>query len=144
LRARYAQVYGEENRSRNKPYLIRRILWKLQADAYGGLSERLRQRARELLDESAVRTRFPRLAPIAAAPACVASVPLKPAKDPRLPPVGTLLRREFRGREIVVEVAPEGFLWEGRTYRTLSSIAREVTGTTWNGFVFFKLEEGAA
>ncbi len=49
----------------------------------------------------------------------------------------TILAREYQGRDIVVKVLDNGFEFEGRRYRSLSAIAREVTGTKWNGFLFF-------
>ena len=57
--------------------------------------------------------------------------------DPRLPPVGEEIAREYKGRKIVVKVRDAGFEYEGKLYRSLSAIAREVTGTKWNGFLFF-------
>ena len=59
--------------------------------------------------------------------------------DPRLPMVGTVLRRSWKGRTILVEVLPEGFRYEGRRYSSLSNIAVEITGTRWLGFAFFGL-----
>ena len=59
--------------------------------------------------------------------------------DPRLPMPGTLLSREYKGRVISVEVRENGFEFDGKIYKSLSSIARAVTGTRWNGFLFFGL-----
>jgi hypothetical protein len=50
---------------------------------------------------------------------------------------GTRLVREWNGRTIDVLVTESGMIWEGRTYRSLSAITREVTGTTWSGPRFF-------
>lgn len=50
---------------------------------------------------------------------------------------GARLVREWQGRNIVVDVGDDGFSWEGRRYRSLSSIAREVTGAHWSGPRFF-------
>ena len=60
LRGAYADVHGEESRSRSKPHLVRRVIWGLQAREQGGLSERARRRAEELADESLLRIRPPR------------------------------------------------------------------------------------
>jgi len=64
----------------------------------------------------------------------------------RLKP-GTVLVREYQGERHTVTVAPEGFLWQGKTHTSLSTIAREITGTAWNGPRFFGLrvagEQGA-
>ena len=53
--------------------------------------------------------------------------------------VGTILRRSWKGRTILVEVLPHGFRYENRQYLSLSNIAFEITGTRWNGFAFFGL-----
>lgn len=53
---------------------------------------------------------------------------------------GTRLLREWNGRTIAVEVTDTGFLWNERTYRSLSEIAREVTGAHWSGPRFFGLK----
>ena len=50
--------------------------------------------------------------------------------------------RTFQGRDLVVQVLDDGFAFEGRRYRSLSAIAREVTGSQWNGFAFFGLTRG--
>src|ERR1700722_8755864 len=59
LRARYAEVFAEPTRSGNRPWLIKRIAWRLQANAEGGLSERARQRAEELARDADLRLRPP-------------------------------------------------------------------------------------
>jgi hypothetical protein len=60
------------------------------------------------------------------------------------PPLGTRLVREWRGVEHVVTVTADGFEWCGRPYRSLSAIARAITGTRWNGWVFFGLRNRRA
>jgi Protein of unknown function (DUF2924) len=62
----------------------------------------------------------------------------KPAAKPRLRP-GTVLMREHRGVRHTVTVSPDGFVWHERTYLSLSSVARAITGTSWNGRRFFGL-----
>ena len=143
LRLKYAEVYGEENRSRNKDYLIRRIAWRLQANASGGISERARLRAQELANESDLRVSPPRHRSGAVDDAVTStlSVSYAPARDPRLPPPGTVITREFKGQTICVQVEQDGFRWNGQSFKSLSSIAREVTGKSWNGFVFFNLDK---
>jgi hypothetical protein len=61
--------------------------------------------------------------------------------DHRLPVPGTLLTRSFENRRIVVTVLKDGFEYQSRRYRSLNAIAREVTGTRWNGLLFFGLTE---
>jgi hypothetical protein len=88
LQQRYAVVFGETVRSRHKQYLIRRIAWRLQANAEGGLSERALRRAEELADVADVRVTPPRGGILAkpVAPATNANAPARPS-DARLPPV---------------------------------------------------------
>jgi Protein of unknown function (DUF2924) len=61
-----------------------------------------------------------------------------------LPRTGTLLVREWRGATHHVTVVADGFLWNGKSYRSLSSIARAITGTRWNGPRFFGMRAGAS
>ena len=65
----------------------------------------------------------------------------RPQRDWRLPQIGTALSRQYHGQQIVVHIAHDGFEFQGRHYRSLSAIAREVTGTRWNGLAFFGLTE---
>ena len=61
--------------------------------------------------------------------------------DPRLPLPGSFVTRRYKGREIVVKVRPKGFEFEGEVYRSLSAVAKAVTGKHWNGYHFFKLRQ---
>ena len=61
--------------------------------------------------------------------------------DPRVPPVGTVVRRVFDGKTHEVTVCVEGFEYEGRKYKTLSAIANQIAGSRWNGFLFFGLKK---
>jgi len=138
LRKRYAEVFGEGTTSRHKQFLIRRILWRLQASREGGLSERARHRARELAATSDVRLTAPKAKPAAQGEVTRVSA-IKISHDDRLPMLGAVITRPYKGRTIEVRVLPRGFEYEGTVYRTLSAVAREVTGTHWNGYHFFKL-----
>ncbi|MCC6672180.1 MAG: DUF2924 domain-containing protein [Planctomycetes bacterium] len=146
LRARYAEVFGGPTRSRNKPYLKKRVAWQLQANAEGGLSERAKARAAELAKNQELRVRMPgrgkaRAGAEAAAEAQARTVvrPFRGAHDPRIPMPGTVLTREYQGKPVRVTVLEQGFDYEGRVYRSLSAIAREVAGCAWNGYAFFGL-----
>jgi hypothetical protein len=66
------------------------------------------------------------------------------AADDRLPMPGALLTREYRGRTIRVRVLPKGFDFEGTIYRSLSAVAKVVTGAHWNGYLFFGIEKPAS
>ena len=137
LRERYAEVFGEESRSRHKRFLQKRIAWRLQANEEGGLSERALRRAEELARESDLRLIAPKGGGIQ--PGRTEVRAFKPTRDRRLPMPGTVITREYKGRTVSVTVLDEGFEYEGEIYRSLTAIARAVTGTHWNGFHFFGL-----
>jgi len=134
LRERYAEVFGEGSRSYNKQHLVKRIAWRLQALEEGDLSERARRRARELANDADLRIRPPAAA-LAQTETPAQTFVISP--DARLPMPGTLLKREYKGRTIQVRVLPQGFEFQGETYRSLTAIAHVITGTHWNGFHFF-------
>lgn len=138
LAKRFEEVFGEQCRSRHKRYLIRRIAWRLQADAEGGLTERARQRAEELANDAEIRVTPPREKKSAAEPPAP-TIPLPPQRDSRLPPPGNWIEREYKGRAIRVLVVAGGFEYEGKRYRSLSAIAKAVTGSHVNGYLFFRL-----
>lgn len=144
LRRKYAEVFGEDTTSRHKEFLIRRIIWRLQANQEGGLSERAKQRAVELATESDIRLTAPRPRLVAPGGETVAA-PIEFPKDDRLPMPGAIITRRYKNQTIEVRVLPKGFEYEGEIYRTLSAVAKKVTGTHWNGFGFFNLvEKGCA
>lgn len=134
LRKKYAELFGEETGSHNKPQLIKRIAYRLQELAEGSLSERARRRAKELADEAHVRARVP----AGALDAVDTTPPAKPKRDGRLPAPGTVLVREFGGKRHEVRILDNGFLYGGTRYRSLSAVTRAITGTPWNGFRFFQ------
>jgi len=142
LRAKYLEVFGEESRSSNRQFLFRRIAWRLQARLEGDLSERARRRALEIAEDADLRIRAPEEFLVSGN-----SRVIKPLdrggspRDRRLPVPGTLLTRQFENRRIVVKVLGDGFEYQSQRYRSLSAIAREVTGTRWNGLLFFGLTE---
>ena len=143
LRTRYRDVFGEESRSSNKQFLFRRIAWRLQAKVEGDLSERARKRAMEIADDADLRIRAPEGFFAGSGPSG-ATMRLDRAgagRDRRLPTPGALLTRQFEDRRIVVKVLEEGFEYQSQHYRSLSAVAREVTGTRWNGLLFFGLTE---
>ena len=142
LKAKYVEAFGERSRSGNAAFLRKRIAWRLQARAMGGLSERARRRAEELADEADLRVRSPRPSrrrPSAGTRRRVQARASSPERDPRLPPPGEVLIREFRGLTVAVRVLEDGFEYQGRRYASLSTIACEVAGTRWNGYRFFDL-----
>jgi len=143
LQARYHQLFGEESPSCNRNHLFRRIAWRLQALEMGDLTERARQRALLLSHDVDLRLRAPRDF-WKAVDHRENQPPDTPERDPRLPRVGTILRRTYRGQLVEVEVLEDGFQYNGQHYASLSSIASAATGTRWNGFAFFGLKGMAA
>ncbi|MCL2726672.1 MAG: DUF2924 domain-containing protein [Polyangiaceae bacterium] len=131
LSDKYRALYGEPTRSRNKDYLRKRLAWRIQELAEGGLPESALERIRALGDQIPERWR------IRQGPTETREAP----RDPRVPPVGTVLRRIFEGKMHEVTVCVEGFEYAGQRYKTLSAIARAITGTRWNGLLFFKLNK---
>ena len=124
LRDEHARLFGWRMNTGPRKTLCRRICWKLRELAEGGLSERARARALEIAAVSSVREIPPPGWPeTEAKPTSDAGVE-SPKRDPRLPPVGTVLRREFKGEVIAVTVRENGFEWNGETYRSLSAVAR--------------------
>jgi hypothetical protein len=136
LRDRFAELFGEPTRAGNRTWLVRRIAWRLQALAEGDLSERARQRAAELAQDADLRVVAPR-PPQAAAVAAEGAVPLGRGKaDSRLRP-GTILTRVYKGETLQVHVRKDGFEFAGTVYSSLSAVAGAVTGSHWNGRLFF-------
>ncbi len=139
LRERYAEVFGEPTRSRNKDYLRKKIAYRIQELAEGGLSARARARIEELAEDAPVRWRAPRKSNGDGAADPPASKEAT-TRDPRLPAPGTVITRTHGGVEHQVTVLEDGFEYRGERYPTLSKIAKEITGTHWNGFLFFRLQ----
>jgi hypothetical protein len=145
LREKYREVFQEQTRSRHREHLFRRIAWRLQALAEGDLSERARERAREIARDADLRT----VAPPDFFTVSGESVRTTPGnrnrrqQDSRLPLPGALLTRKWKGRVLLVEVLKDGFRYEGQHYSSLSAIAVAITGTRWNGLAFFGLTRPA-
>ncbi len=142
LRGRYADIFGETTRAANKAWMVKRILWRLQALAEGDLSQRAHQRAAELARDADVRLSAPKQLPPATAPATrVMSSVLPVREDQRLPLPGTLITREYKGRTLHVQVLPRGFEFEGEIFKSLSAVAKRITGQHCNGYFFFRLNK---
>ena len=93
LRQEYLKLFGEESNSRNKVYLFRRIAYRIQEKKYGGLSQRAKDKAKELAKDAPIRRRLLGNGP-----------ELDIKRDPRLPKPGSLLMREFKGKAHEVKV----------------------------------------
>jgi hypothetical protein len=149
LREKYEAVFGEPTRAGNKDFLFKRIAWRIQALAEGNLSERARRRAELLARDADLRTTAPR-APLTAPGGngvggggggnSVKDVkPTGSVTDERVPPPGTVLTRVYRGQAYHVVVRDDGFEYDGQVFRSLSAIAKMITGSHWNGLLFFKI-----
>jgi hypothetical protein len=112
LREEWRRRYGVPPRLRSKTLLRHLLAWRIQAETFGGLDEETR---RLLRDE-------------------------RPRREP-LVARGSVITREWRGVTHQIEAADDGFLYDGRRWKSLSEIARVITGTRWNGPRFFGLRE---
>ena len=123
LKQKWRDLFETEPPPYNRRFLEHRLAYRIQELAYGGLKAETLQRLRHLAEEldggDPKRRRHP-------------------AKD--RPIAGTRLIREFQGIEHCVTVRDDGYEYEGRPYKSLSAIARAITGTRWNGLVFFGLK----
>jgi len=139
LRVKYAEAFGEQSRSGHKAWLVKRIIWRLQANSEGDLSERARRRALEIANDADLRLKAPAV-PRRTSPAPERTVVAKlPAAKGRVPSPGTVLTRAYKGRTLQVAVLADGFEFEGDVFTSLSAVAKAVTGSHLNGFQFFRL-----
>ncbi len=134
LASSYEALFGRPPRVRNAAWLRRQVAWQLQARELGGLSDRAKAR----LDELVARIDLP----LGGTPPPRPRPTLRP--QPMNPLVGTTLVREWHGQQIRVEVRDNGFVWNGTVFKSLSAVAREITGTNWNGRLFFGLVQRRA
>ncbi len=134
LRERYREAHdGKEAPCTNRYYLWRRLAYRMQEYELGGLSQDALVKIDGLSSSLAQTPRASRSrGPVE---------PPSPAdrRERRLPAPGTLIRREYKDRTVTVKVLEGGFEYEGRVFRSLSGVAKEVTGDHWNGFLFFNL-----
>lgn len=139
---RHLELFGEAPRCRHRQFLVREIAWKLQAAREGGLPEEMKQYTLAIARNCALRIRIADNAARRRNGQCLdetVTTKVAPTHNPRLPISGSLLIKDFKGQTYVVKVLDEGFEFEGKRYRSLSAIAGEITGTKWNGFLFFGL-----
>lgn len=123
LKAQWRTLFGAAAPNNSRAFLESRLAYRIQELTYGGLKPETVKRLEALgeqLDGGNITTRRIRadLRPIA----------------------GTKLIREWQGVEHVVTVTADGFEWQGKPYQSLSAVARQITGTRWNGWTFFGLK----
>lgn len=133
LRVEWERLYGEPTRSRNRDYLWRRLAWKVQELAHGGLSSPAKARLDAIAPDPFTRAPTPRRGG-----PCPAPTPIR-RRNTGVPSPGTVLIRVYHGRELRLLVLDDGFEYEGQRFGSLSEAARHVTGSRWNGRLFWGL-----
>jgi hypothetical protein len=128
LAGKYHEVFGVPTRTRNKPYLRKRVAWRIQELAEGGLSERALAKIEELAPLAPARWRPERLSGGEKFAPDGALTPVR-SRDPRLPAPGSVLHRVHKGVEHRVTVLADGFQYNGERHQSLSKIAKKITGT---------------
>lgn len=118
LKSMWRELYDVDPPPYDKRFLIKRLAYRLQELAYGGLSAQVGKRLKSLARDESLIGRG------------------RPAGDGR-PITGTRLIREWKGVDHCVTVLVDGFEYQGRPFRSLSAVARAITGTRWNGWTFF-------
>ena len=124
LKAKWADLFGAPAPNNSRSYLELRLGYRIQELTLGGLSRETRRTLDLLADE--IDGKIGRKAIIA---------------DSRNPVVGTRLVREWDGVEHTVTVMTDGFDLQGQKFKSLSAVAKAITGTQWNGYRFFGLRE---
>ena len=121
LRALWQKLYRTAApKGFRRELLIRACAYQIQAKAYGGLSPKTRRKLLKIAAQAEQGT-------------------FTTAGAPRRLRPGTRLVRAYDGKTHTVEVLTDGFAWNGQKFRSLSAIARAISGTNWNGHVFFGL-----
>jgi hypothetical protein len=124
LKTKWESLFGTPAPNNSRSYLELRLGYRIQELTLGGLSRETRRTLDLLADDIDGHARHRSI-----------------IADPRNPVVGTRLVREWGGVEHTVTVIKDGFDWQGRKFKSLSAVARAITGTQWNGYRFFGLRE---
>ena len=125
---RYEAVYGKPPRVKHREWLWRRIAWKVQEQRFGGLSQVARRRIDEIVETLDL--------PFGKAATVRGSLPTKRASDPV---AGTTVSRVWRGREVCATRTESGWTCDGIEYRSLSAVAKAVSGSHVSGPAWFGL-----
>jgi hypothetical protein len=138
LRVEWERLHGEPTRSRNRTYLWRRLAWRIQELQFGGLSEASKLHLLNSAPTTFERSQVP--AGLLPAHGGISASPRhSPRRDPRLPAPGSTIVRKYKGDDIRVLVLDNGFEWSSRHFDSLSEVALAITGSKWNGWLFFGL-----
>ena len=130
LLERYTELHGSAPRCKNRTWLWKRCAWKVQEHRYGGLSGAAKARLEQLINEIDLPVEEKRRR---------VTGRRRGRNGRRSLSVGTVLTRVYKGREIRVCVVETGFEYDGELFRSLSAIAKRVTGSHWSGRLFFNL-----
>jgi Protein of unknown function (DUF2924) len=137
LGKKYEAVFdGKKAPSNNKVYLWRKIAYRIQELEYGGISSEAQSKIEEFIQKyDPVNNKS--LRPITNTNG--SSKKSKLSRDKRLPIPGTVITKEYKGIALQVKVLESGFEYNNKIYKSLTAIAKEVTGAHWNGYLFFNL-----
>lgn len=127
LKQQWRELFDREPPPFNRRYIESRLAYRIQELAYGGLKPDTMRRLEALANE--LEQEGPKA---------------RGRTSKGLPTIGTQLVREWQGVEHRVTVTDNGFLHDGKPYKSLSAIARAITGTRWNGWLFFGLKNQRA
>lgn len=135
LRSRWLVVFGcAAPPTFKRAMLVRAISWKMQVNVHGDISPATLKHFRKITED----LRQQRLAKLARK----RGTPISRKRLPTAITPGTRLVRTWKGTTHLVEVTSEGFEWHGQTFKSLTRVAQSITGTKWNGPLFFGLREG--
>lgn len=116
LKSIYFDLFGHKLESfRNRNTIIERLAYRMQEIAYGGLSKETKKKLKDTLSYK---------------------------EDPTKPKFrsGTIIRKEYKGKNYEVLICDDFYIFEDLQYKSLSAIAKKITGTNWNGRVFFNVK----
>ena len=137
LQRKYEEVFEDKKApSNNKVYLWRKIAYRIQELEYGGLSSEAQGKIEEFIqkyDPVNNKALRPENAPSERTKKGTFS------RDKRLPIPGTVITKEYKGSTLQVKILEAGFEYNNKIYKSLTSIAKEVTGAHWNGYLFFNV-----
>jgi len=137
LARKYGELFpGKKAARENKIFLWKQIAYKLQELEYGGLSVKTKDKLKGLVQQ------YDPINNKAYRPKQQLNENLQKKtslKDSRLPIPGSTIIKTYKGNDIQVKVLDKGFEYKGRIYKSLSAIAKEITGNHWNGYIFFGL-----
>ena len=137
LQNKYSELFeGKKAPSNNKVYLWRKIAYRMQELEYGSASVETQGKIQELITKcDPVNNKS--LRPDNASGDQTKKTRL--SRDKRLPIPGTVVTKEYKGIMLQVKILEIGFEYNGKVYKSLTAIAKEVTGVHWNGYLFFKI-----